>query len=716
MTVASSRANLRWALGACIPALLAVLAFAQSPKPADELPLFEDEVEVRLINLDVAVVDPKTKPPAHVPGLAKEQFRITLDGKPIDKATQERVLFEEICAGSDAPTSVIVVVDLNYLDPRARAEVARELEGMLDVDRQTAAQFKLYGLTRQTRQLTQGFTRDPEALRAAIKKLRQFAWLRDESTETRASTSDADSNPNTGQLDLTKGPGGSLSPEGDSDPAVEALSEQAGRSSTGGSGGGFDSGAFNDATIEIEQKLSRWRSATASLAAFEGVLRANQWVKGRKLVILFSTDAFSLTDRELSGETLQTIRDLAQSELSIWTVDVNAMHGSPSKSNLMALLAKESGGEYRRTSHRVFEEAVDRERCYYSFALPISATGERHIEHALSVRLDTVTYPKLWDLRVTAPERAVVWDRKELDISRRLAALLNPDDFSTPPVHVQVGFPIERDGQQIISTQVRVGLSSLTWLPDNEGQYESRLSLDAVLEREDEFGTQTACQWGAETIGAIKLRMLQPPADETAGGLVIELQCAIKRDGMYVARAVLNDLDADQSGAGRSSSYFDRRGIDDRWKVLSPRLIASFGKEFVWSPGGKSARRDRSRAVGRELRDGESVRPAETVHVDYLLCGPARSQVEREISAAIVKLDNHGNRSLLQSIPASAQQIGDPGRSDGRFCAPARLTIPDNLLEPGRYEVVVRSSAQSKDVTAESGIVGRVPISVVERR
>jgi hypothetical protein len=409
---------------------------------------------------------------------------------------------------------------------------------------------------------------------------------------------------------------------------------------------------------------------------------------------------------------------LSQSELSIWTIDVDAMQGSGSSSNLMTRLALESGGQYRRRATGIIPEAIEQERCYYSFSLPIYSAGDKHVDHRLAIMLDHETYPELWPLKVIAPDQAVVWDRKELDTGRRIAALLNPDDFGKPPVHVQVGFPIEKDGKLSITTRVRVGLTDLTWLPTTDQRYETRLSLDAVLDREDEFGTDTICSWGADSAGAISLRLPSPPAVGTEGGLVIELQCAVKnaKYGMYVARAVINDLSADLSGAGLSSSYFERKVTDDRWRMIAGKLIVSSGLEFLWTPGSKAAKRDRTRAVGRELREGETVRPDETLHLEYLLCGPSRGQAEQRVSAGLVRVGSMGERVIQQWFPASSIPLESSAAPDKRFCAPARLTIPENTLESGKYELVVSSEGRTEDALAIGGVLGRIPIEVTERR
>ncbi|MCG8459388.1 MAG: hypothetical protein MI919_24185, partial [Holophagales bacterium] len=61
-------------------------ALAQTPAPdsgaegASAAEVFEDSVEVRLVELDVQVLDPKGHP---VTGLAKEDFELLVDGEPV---------------------------------------------------------------------------------------------------------------------------------------------------------------------------------------------------------------------------------------------------------------------------------------------------------------------------------------------------------------------------------------------------------------------------------------------------------------------------------------------------------------------------------------------------------------------------------------------------------------------------------------------------------
>lgn len=702
-------------LGATIAGAASNTLLAQNQSPDADLPRFEDEVEVRLITIDAAVVDPKQNPPRYIPGLAKDHFQVFLDGRPLDKDRLERLTFEEVCADEQFPLSIIIFVDFNYLDPAARFDVAREIETILELERRVPTQYKIYGLGRQLTQFTNGFTQGSDPLKQAIQELRQFGWIGDSEGDSARTASTAALGAVPGQ-DAAGVP--TESAIGDT-PAVNSLISQL----TGPSSSpepppgtpGRDSLELSGTQQDIQARLRRQRPAEASLSAFEAVLRANQWVKGRKLVMLFSTDEFSLLDKDRNGETERNVRDLAQSEVTIWTVNSDGLRSSRSNSNLMAMLAKESGGEYRRQPTELFVDAVDREVCYYSFSLPISAVADQRIEQTLHVRLDTKTYPEMWNLRVIAPERAVVFGRKELNVGRRIAALLDPDDFATPPVNVSLGPPVEKDGKWIATAQVHVPLSRLTWLPspDGSGSYRARLSVDAVLLRQEELGDNTVCEWGADKVGAIGLVLPGPPANDFAGGLVVELECAVKRNGEYVLRAVLNDIDGDQIGAGRSGVSIDDRGSEN-WEVREPKLMASSGREFVWRPGKPSAVRDRSRTTGREIGRRHIAYLDDTLHFNYLLCGPSRARVEDELLFMVLRSDATGEWAIDRTIAGSQQTLLSEADIDGPFCVPARITIPEQQLSAGQYQFVIakKSAGSSVDNPEELGVLARLAFTI----
>ncbi|MEO8432407.1 MAG: VWA domain-containing protein [Acidobacteriota bacterium] len=135
-----------WTISAAA-ALLAVTAAAQAPAPADsQSPSFRESVEVRVMDLDVSATDSRGNP---IPDLNKEDFRITVDGKPVgidyftrvaegtihspDLATASPdLVLAEYKKGADAyvPRQFLMYVDIGNLSPGARK---RGVEALRDL-------------------------------------------------------------------------------------------------------------------------------------------------------------------------------------------------------------------------------------------------------------------------------------------------------------------------------------------------------------------------------------------------------------------------------------------------------------------------------------------------------------------------------------------------------------------------------------------------------
>jgi hypothetical protein len=453
----------------------------------------------------------------------------------------------------------------------------------------------------------------------------------------------------------------------------------------------------------------------ASLAALEGIMRAHQWVRGRKTVVLFTSSAFSIRRKEFYAEETKTVRALAQSGFSIWGVDVPAGWSPSSKmSDLLTMLAKESGGGFAKGPANVFTRAHESSSCYYAFALPLSDPLDRHQEYALTVSLDTAQYPKLFGLNVLAPSKAIAWSRAELDQARRVAALLNPDDFATPPVTVQLGFPVHQQGKQLLPTRVRVPLSRLTWLPQADGTYQATVSLDAAIHQDTGMSIAPVCQVGAEKTGKITLSLPAPPVQDDRVGLAIELRCEAKSDGLHTARAVINDLLGDQSGAGRSTIYFNRQGAT-AWQASAVRLMASSGLDYVWWPGQAGAKRDANRIAGRLIDEKHTADPGDKLMLEYVLCGPEKQAALGRMQHVVYATSSAGTRRIEQMLPVSAVSLDSGGVESGTFCAQARVTIPDNSLEAGQYEVMVVEKGADVQQPDPESVLASVPFKVAGR-
>jgi hypothetical protein len=151
-----------------------------APAPGGATALVE-RAEARLVQVDVSVVDPKGGSYRSVPGLTEEQFEIKLDGRPLTPEDRAALRFDPICdaAGDGMPRPILVVVDFNYVDARGRAKVADAVDGLADGAASRPEVYKVYALTRQVRELTAGFTRDPARLREAAAAIRAVAFRGD---------------------------------------------------------------------------------------------------------------------------------------------------------------------------------------------------------------------------------------------------------------------------------------------------------------------------------------------------------------------------------------------------------------------------------------------------------------------------------------------------------------------------------------------------------
>lgn len=133
------------AAGLLLAGSLPILAQAPSP-PSEGTPSFRESVEVRVMDLDVSVTDSRGNP---VPDLNKEDFRITVDGKPVaidyftrvaegtihapdlQTASPDLVL-AEYRKGPDAyvPRQFLMYIDIGNLSPGSRK---RGIEALRDL-------------------------------------------------------------------------------------------------------------------------------------------------------------------------------------------------------------------------------------------------------------------------------------------------------------------------------------------------------------------------------------------------------------------------------------------------------------------------------------------------------------------------------------------------------------------------------------------------------
>ncbi len=149
-------------------------------EPRTTRPGLVEKVETRLLQVSVSVLDPKGSAYASVPGLAGSDFVVRVDGKPLSAEQQQRLVFDTVCSNPQVSRPVIVVIDFNYVDQRGRALVADALDQLATDASDRPEVYKIYSVTRQTRVLTEGFSKNPQELHAIAALVRDTGYRKDE--------------------------------------------------------------------------------------------------------------------------------------------------------------------------------------------------------------------------------------------------------------------------------------------------------------------------------------------------------------------------------------------------------------------------------------------------------------------------------------------------------------------------------------------------------
>ncbi len=638
------------------------------------------------MQIDVSVVDPKAGSYRSVAGLTAEQFDFRLDGRPLAAEQRAALRFDPICdaVADGMPRPILVIVDFNYVDARGRAKVADAIDGVAAGAAERPEVYKVYALTRQVRELTAGFTRDPAQLRDAAAAIRAVAFRGDDGQTPLAGVLASDDSSVVMALGSGKGGGGISAPL----PAATALGAEILGVSIAGTAPSTGVGLY---------------SPQATLAALEGVLQAHTHLPGRKVAVLFSSPRFRFVGAEAEKleRSLRPVFDVAQQGFTIWTVDVEGLSGGGGNSEILSSLANDSGGRAVRNVtdlRAALVGAAEQLSCYYLFSLPVEPGG-RTGRHTLAVKLDTERFKTLWGLRVMAPSQVAVEALSERLTRQRVAALLAPDDFVRPPVSAMLDYPTTIQARAVLLSRFRVPLSGLTWLPSADGGFAARLLVDAVVQRDNGAGLDPVCQIGGETPGEIVLRLPRLPPPGTRAGFTVEVPCSYRKDGLYVVRGVVTDLEAGAAGAGRSTVVI-RSGGRDEWAAMAARVEAASGLDLVWRPGMTAAKRESGRGAFRVVTEERPADGGDRVSLSYVLCGPERGEARRRVRHLLIATASDGARSV-QPLPESALTLADPDGA-GTFCTQARLTIPEFTLPEGRYTFAVVDAAADPELVAGS--------------
>src|SRR5262249_39322829 len=153
--------------------LIALVAFAAAPLFAQT----SAKVEVKVINVDVSVIDASGKP---VTDLKSDDFQVLEDNRP-RKITNFTVV-PRAAARPDAPGKadlhlrrrVILLVDNNYIDKSDRDNALRTLDQFIDSTFDGSYEWALAAIGQQL-EIVQPFTTDKAVIHGSIAKIRGLA-------------------------------------------------------------------------------------------------------------------------------------------------------------------------------------------------------------------------------------------------------------------------------------------------------------------------------------------------------------------------------------------------------------------------------------------------------------------------------------------------------------------------------------------------------------
>jgi VWFA-related protein len=473
----------------------AVFAFLLAVSPgflaAQQPPTFTEEVEVRVMDLDVAVTDRSGRP---VPDLRREDFTVRIDGKPVPidyfarvdegtihapdlaTASPDQVL-AAYRRGDEAfvPRHFLMYVDLGHLAPDGRK---RALEGLRDLvtrmgpnDRGRVLMFD-----RRSKELTE-WTSSKEELFAALTRIEKAGVGMSRLLTERQTLRDIDS---TGRRSTR-----------------EFLAR----------------GYAEQERTEVRQMLDDIGSELATLAPLAGK-KAFLFVSGgfdfqpgfaMASYALGQMSLLTLDVRNVSQELDQVVRRANASEITFYTVDARGLEAEgnsasnddplaarPSVSFLarqdsqagMVELARETGGlallnsnDFRRGLERVYQDTS----AYYSLGVTLSklpAAGYKKV-------LVDVNRPG-----VTVRTRRGFAARNDADRARdRVQATLKTNlSYSGIPVALRTAAPTKKGSHYMLPISVSIPASGLTFTGEGAGR---RAAADVYIGGMDDAGRMT---------------------------------------------------------------------------------------------------------------------------------------------------------------------------------------------------------------------------------
>jgi VWFA-related protein len=675
-------------------------------------PLVEQQ-QVRRVQVDVSVIDPRGDAWSSVPGLTRDQFDLRLDGRPLPPEIAARTEFDAICAEPAPPAAgeprdrladerptIIAFADLNYLDSRMRYGVTLALERLAEIAAVRPIRVKVVAYSRRIIPITTDFVSDPAAIRRAARELAgSIAAGPPLEGITAAPTRQSNEDPIDSRsiYDVTSGDG---PPDPEPKPAYEVFLPE---------DFGLRSAEITSARNPTSELAAQEIDPRPSLAAIEAVLLAHSSLRGRKALVVFSSPWFDLHEDLFLTYAFEP-RRATQGGFSIWTVDARGL-GVPTapggSSRLMEFLATGTGGEAVRAAGSlgvVFDRVIATMSCYYLFSIPLAAPPRGEERHAIDVRLDTAKHPEFWNYRVRTTSMVTVASRQKLRERRRLGALMDPTGFPLPDVRVSVGYPA-KDGSLTVPIQVAALLADLTFVRDPaRGNLVARFAWEGLVT--DESGS-AVCALGDGVERTVRLET--PPSRYPPTYLLLNGSCALPAPGDFDVRTLVEDLVTGEVGAAQVRLSLPAPA-KEMAKISAVRLGRSTGRDFLLDPArskGRDVPRDAARASVVPLLAGESVQSADRVVLRFVACGLAGTP-RTILFRPVVGADGQPAReSIYQIMPSPRGEV----RGEAASCREYEAAAPESSLAPGAYGIAIvdpsvpAASRQDIDRILSSGTV-----------
>jgi VWFA-related protein len=472
----------------------------------------------------------------------------------------------------------------------------------------------------------------------------------------------------------------------------------------------------------VERDL--WRQTRASLAAIEAVLRGHAGLRGRKALVVFTGEGFELPNPDDLERESKAVFQAAQESFSIWIVDAQGMYWEGERSDLITMLANDTGGGTLRGApdlSTVFPLVQEALACYYLFSIPVPMVEDEGRSLSVSVSLDTRTYPDLFPYNVQHGTRYRLAGPVEERELTRTAALLNPGDWQTLPIRAELAFPQEQDRRlSYLPVEVSIPLESLTFQPAPEGGVEARFLADLAVDRN---GFQTTCLLppkGEANLHRIVLPRALP--SDHRGHLVIRDLCPYRGRGLYTLRAVITDTGHDAPGAAHALYQIDPRP-GPTLSVTALRAGHNTGSEHLLTQlrsGQAKVPRDVERTAFVPLLAGDAARPGDTMMFRYVLCGPSREEAKDCLRRLVYR--KRGSRAEIMFRLSAAAGGGEARYAPSPFCVEIEDALPPNTLQAGDYGFAVVSTAHGPSTRTAletalargegAGLLGRIEFKV----